>query len=72
MDKYSLNNDIEVKNPVDTDDETTIEKWAQEKEPEDMVEYDNLRLDKDAMARYLEIRKAREKNSRASGYHRKD
>ena len=65
MDKYSLNNDIEVKTNVDEDDA-----WAMAPEPEDMVEYEDLRLDKEAMARYLEIRKAREEQSRASGYHR--
>lgn len=62
MNKYSLDKDIEVK--VDED-----EKWAMEPEPEVMEEVDNVRLDPDAMARYLEIRKAREEGSRASGYH---
>lgn len=62
MNKYSLDKDTK---------DNDIDEWANEPEPEDMEEFDNLRLDKDAMARYKEIKKARENNPRAKqGYHK--
>ena len=62
MNKYSLDEDTK---------DNDIDEWANEPEPEDMEEFDNLRLDKDAMARYKEIKKARETNPRAKqGYHK--
>lgn len=65
MNKYSLDEDIKP-------EENDLDNWANAPEPEDMEEFDNLRLDKDAMARYREVKKAREQNSRAKqGYHHK-
>ena len=74
MGKYSLDADIKVKETINEEeelDEKEVDEWANAPEPEDMEEFDNLRLDKEAMARYKAIKKAHEQNSRArQGYHK--